>query len=223
MIFIGLDPASTSGHPSGICILSEDLKLLFLGKWTSFENLFSILAGFDFQKSWVGIDGPLQPPHELKYCCFDKRPSCHHRQTTPYKGRYCEYILNKNGFRCFVTSKNGFARKWARRCFVLNDQLVKKGFRTLEVFPHATRKILFPEIKGKKQLLKNRRNLQEELRKYGLKFLPGEKVYSDDELDAVLAALTVWLYSCNKTIRIGDQDDGFIIIPQTELKFPARR
>jgi predicted nuclease with RNAse H fold len=130
------------------------------------------------------------------------------------KGRYCEYLLNKNGYHCFVTSRNSFVRPWIYRCFLLNDFLIKQGFTVLEVFPYATRRILFPELTGKKQQLEFRRTLYKELQKWGL-FFPGSgQPYSHDELDAALAAVTVLLHSQNKTKLLGDAQDGFVCVPR---------
>jgi len=86
---------------------------------------------------------------------------------------------------------------------------------TLEVFPYATRRILFPAITGKKQLLKFRQTLQQELQNWGLVFPETGKCYSHDELDAALAAVTVLLHSWHRTRMLGDERDGFICIPDS--------
>ena len=218
IIVAGVDPSASSHKPSGVCVLRSDKAILLLDKWFTFGELAALLSGHGVVKNGVGIDGPLQPPAELDFCCFEeKSPACSHRQTTSYKGRYCEYLLNKNGFRCFVTSKDSFAKSWMRRCFRLNEFLHSLGYRPLEVYPTAVRKILFPEVTGKKQLLVNRRKLQESLKSWGIQFPDEKKIYSHDELDAVLAALTVWLFHRGKAISIGDERDGFIILPQVKL------
>jgi len=186
----------------------------YLGRWKSFEEILEILTPFQQQLEYVGIDGPLQPPHELGRCCFTSEfEKCGHRQTGGIKGRYCEYLLNKNGYRCFVTSRNSFVRQWVFRCFLLNDFLTAQGFATLEVFPYAARRILFPALTGKKQKLEFRQTLQKELQKWGLVFPVSGRLYSHDELDAALAAVTGLLHSQNKTRLLGDERDGFICIP----------
>lgn len=220
LIVAGVDPSAGSGKPSGLCVLRPDKTILFLGKWHTFEELETLLTFYEVGKNSVGIDGPLQPPHELDFCCFESKiPACTHRQTTPFKGRYCEYLLNRNGFRCFVTSRDSFAKLWMRRCFRLNEFLHSRGFRPMEVYPTAVRKILFPGITGKKQQRKSREELQTRLREWGIRFPDERRIYSHDELDAVLAAITVWLFHRGRTVRVGDERDGYIILPKVKLEY----
>jgi predicted nuclease with RNAse H fold len=212
--YAGLDPSASSKKSSGLCIIDGNKLVHYLGSWKTFEELLEILRPFQSQLESAGIDGPLQPPHELGRCCFSSGSGkCGHRQRGKIKGRYCEYLLNKNGYHCFVTSRNSFARQWVYRCFLLNDFLTAQGIATLEVFPYAARRILFPALTGKKQLLKFRQDLHQELQKWGLVFPGAGKCYSHDELDAALAATTVLLHFRHKTRLLGDERDGFICIP----------
>ncbi len=220
MIFAGLDPSAKAENVSGLCLMDAEKNILELRKWHTREELLRLFLPYQKEIRWVGIDGPLQPPHELYPCCFEENSGdCPHEQTTPFKGRYCEFLLNKNGFRCFTTSKNGFAKSWALRCFKLNEFLTAEGYRTVEVFPHASRRILFPDLVGKKQTSQNRKMLRQKLRKEGLKFPPKELVYTHDELDAVMAAYTVFLKEKGQTLALGDWRDGFVGIPRTDLKY----
>ncbi len=213
-LFVGIDPSASPRRASGICMMNSNLRILNIGKWYEFSDLDKIISPYKDQIRFIAIDGPLQPPHELDWCCFSSRsPACSHHQTTSYKGRYCEFLLIKKGFRCFVTSKNSFAKDWMLHCFQLNSFLGEIGYRTLEVFPTATRKILFPALKGKKQLKPYREKLQHDLIEWGIQFPDTSVIYSDDELDAVLASLTALLHYRRKTIPIGNSADGFIFIP----------
>jgi predicted nuclease with RNAse H fold len=214
--YAGLDPSASSQKSSGLCIIDGNKRVYYLGKWKTFEEMLDILRPFQSQLEYAGIDGPLQPPHDLGRCCFSSESAkCKHRQRGKIRGRYCEYLLNKKGYHCFVTSRNSFVPQWVYRCFLLNDFLNAQGIPILEVFPFAARKILFPMITGKKQLLKFRRTLQREFQKWGLVFPDSRCCYSHDELDAVLAAITVLLHSQHKTELLGDGRDGFICLPKT--------
>ncbi len=222
MIFVGIDPSAGERNPSGICFMDKSFRIILINKWWTLNDLDAILKPLSNRIRFIGIDGPLQPPHELDYCCFkDSVLPCHHKQTTPFKGRYCEKILNQFGFRCFVTSKNSFAKIWIKRCFEIDHHLRSEGYLTLEVYPTAVRKILFPELKGKKKSLNFRKHLQKLIEESGIQIPQNKRVYSDDELDAVLAAYTVVLHEQKKTIVIGDEKDGFIILPKTE-KIPIQ-
>ncbi len=212
--YIGIDPSGSDHRPSGLCVLTRKREIVRLQRWFSFNELPVLLDEYAPDQCLVGVDGPLQPPHELHRCCFEDNSRCPHRQTTPYKGRSGEYQLIRMGFPCFPTSKNSFLRGWVRRCFALNDWLVAQGFPILEVFPFATRRILFPTLSGKKQQRAFREHLQCHLQEWGIRFPESEHLYSHDELDAVLAAVTVWLHDRGKTQLLGDERDGWIVIPQ---------
>jgi predicted nuclease with RNAse H fold len=187
----------------------------YLGKWWEFNDILKLFYEISGNIVQIGIDGPLQPPYELDLCCFSgNSQSCAHFQTTTYKGRYCEYLLMKNGFRCYMTSKNSFAKNWILRCFELNQFLTSYSFQTIEVFPSATQKISFPQLKGKKQLKSSRESLEASLRKWGITFPELSSLYTHDELDSVLAAVTVLLYHKKGVIALGDDRDGHIYIPK---------
>jgi predicted nuclease with RNAse H fold len=214
IMYVGLDPSASAQKKSGICVLNRNKEVQFIGKWNNFEEIIKILTPLNVKKYLIGIDGPLQLPHELDVCCFSYPSVCQHQQTTAYKGRYCESILIKMGYRCFMTSKNSFVKSWILRCLNLKEYLQKQSFDTLEVFPFATRRILFPDLSGKKQTLQFRKILLSNLRRWGVHFPPEDRIYSHDELDAVLAAITALLHGNHQTEMIGDERDGFIIIPK---------
>jgi predicted nuclease with RNAse H fold len=214
-IFVGLDPSAGPSKSSGICLLNETKKIEYLGHWNHQEEILEILMSVSGKPSIIGIDGPLRLPHELDLCCFTELNSqCDHKQTTPYKGRYCEYLLIKKGYRCFLTSKNSFVKSWVRRCLALQNFLRHHLFETIEVFPYATRRILFPHITGKKHSLPFRENLLQSLIDWGIQFSGKAGCFSHDELDALLAAVTVYLHHQNQIEMIGDDRDGYIVIPK---------
>jgi predicted nuclease with RNAse H fold len=218
-LFVGLDPSAKSENSSGIGIISNTRNIHHIGTWKTFEELTQILNILKEKIVVIGIDGPLQPPAELDYCCFsDTQSECNHQQITPYKGRYCEFLLNRNGFRCFTTSVNSFAREWINRCFELNHYLTRLNYQTIEVYPTAARKILFPFLSGSKKNLDNRKRLQEALSQKGLKFNSFYSIYSDHELDALLAAYIAYLHQKGSTVSVGNRGDGFVILPKIKLK-----
>ena len=214
IMYVGLDPSASARKKSGMCILNRKKKIQFIGKWSHFEEIDEVLKQIDAKKYLIGIDGPLQLPHELELCCFSSPSTCNHRQTSAYKGRYCESLLIKKGYRCFMTSKNSFVKSWILRCLKLNKFLQIRSYDTLEVFPFATRQIIFPDLSGKKQTLQFRKTLLSHLQRWKVHFPLEDRVYSHDELDAVLAAMTALLHGRHQTEMIGDERDGFIVIPE---------
>ncbi len=214
-LFVGVDPSGSAMRPSGICIINRSKKVSLLGRWNTFKDIEKLLLPFREKICSIGIDGPLQPPHELDRCCFTRQSDhCSHKQTGKYKGRYCEYLLIKKGYRCFLTSKDSFVKTWVSRCFRLNEILTALGFRTIEVFPYAARKILFPDLPGKKYQRSFRQQLQKCLSEKGYILPEPDFIYSHDELDAVLAAVTSRLHFLGQAELVGDERDGYIVIPR---------
>jgi predicted nuclease with RNAse H fold len=213
-LYVGLDPSAGPSKKSGICILNRQKEIQFIGTWNEFDEIPAILKKIPAESYLIGIDGPLQLPYELDVCCFSSPADCHHRQTTLYKGRYCEALLIKRGYRCFMTSRNSFVKSWILRCLNLNSYLRNGPFRTIEVFPFATRRIFFPHLTGKKQTKLFREELANLLTEWGVRFLQNRHNYSHDELDALLAAITSLLHDMQQTESVGDERDGYVTIPK---------
>jgi predicted nuclease with RNAse H fold len=214
LLYVGLDPSASTAKKSGACILNHNREIMYIGKWNNFGEISAIFKKYPAMQYLIGIDGPLQLPHELDTCCFSETPICSHRQTTSYKGRYCESLLIKKGYRCFMTSRNSFVKSWIRRCLALGNYLRQRLYDTIEVFPFASRRILFPDLVGQKQTNIFRKKLIENLVEWGIRFPSDWRIYSHDELDALLAAITALLHGDGQSERVGDYRDGYIIIPK---------
>ncbi|MEM2099466.1 MAG: DUF429 domain-containing protein [Candidatus Bathyarchaeia archaeon] len=93
------------------------------------------------------------------------------------------------------------------RAIRLNERIRKEGFKTLEVHPTSTRKALGMPSKdwGKIQTI---------LKGIGLKGEIQMRVLTPHEIDAVTAALTAYLHIKGQTEEIGDEEEGFIIVPK---------
>ncbi len=215
-LFAGIDPSASSSRASGFCILDDSGNIVSLGKWYYFEELAEILHPFGEKIQSVGIDGPLQLPLGLHPCCFAGE-SCDHRQQRIEKGRICERILIRRGFSCFLTTRNSFVKSWVLRCLELGRFLSGCSYQVIEVFPYAARKILFPELTGSKQKREFRQKLQTALLAAGYRLPDEGRIYTHDELDAVLAAVTARLADSGKAEKIGEKEDGFIYIPCSEI------
>jgi predicted nuclease with RNAse H fold len=92
------------------------------------------------------------------------------------------------------------------------------SFRTFEVYPTATRKILFPDLTEKKQLKAGRKKLMDKLAGCGVSFPCQSQIYTHDEMDAALAAFTVLLHDNGSSIALGNHLDGFIVLPDFKSK-----
>ena len=111
----------------------------------------------------------------------------------------------------------GGMRMLTRRAIRLKEKFEGKGFKVIECFPGAARKIL--KLPGKTE---PREVVVKALRKLGLKI--GEAKLSSHELDAVLVALTARLYLEGLAEPVGEETEGQIVIPRPEaVKWLTRK
>ncbi|MBZ0257273.1 DUF429 domain-containing protein, partial [bacterium] len=110
-----------------------------------------------------------------------------------------------------------FAKGWIRRGLLLYLRFQSMGIACEEVYPSGCKRRLFPRAVWlrPKSSRKAREQLQNLLRKK-IRGLPTVKqdLLSDHQLDALLAAYTVYLYSEKKRgERLGDPREGCILLP----------
>lgn len=83
----------------------------------------------------------------------------------------------------------------------------------LEIYPHAARKRLFGSL-SPKVTRQGRQALQESLRQLiGAIPDPHSQLLSHHELDAILGAYTVYLHQRGLTEKLGDPEEGVVIVP----------
>lgn len=135
----------------------------------------------------------------------------------PVRGafRECERLLLKMGIRLFPSGAP-FFRKVALRGMEIAEELYSKGIRVYEVYPYATRVILGIAPKAKK----SKKDGLVEISKALSKWIEVDAV-THDEVDAVIAALTVKLYEEGRGVKL-DGIDGSIIVPagNVQLSLP---
>ncbi|HVP92913.1 MAG TPA: DUF429 domain-containing protein [Acidobacteriota bacterium] len=128
----------------------------------------------------------------------------------PKKGllRKADKEMIKNGYRVFPPSLPAM-KKLTIRAMALNKLISEKEFRTIEVHPTSTCKALdMPK--------KDWGEIQTILMKMGLKGDLKVRTLKSHEIDAVLAALTAHLHIKNQADALGDEDEGYIIIPKKQ-------
>jgi predicted nuclease with RNAse H fold len=126
----------------------------------------------------------------------------------PKKGilRKGDLELVKKGYRVFPPGLP--AMKTLTRRAIRLDKLIKKSrIETVEVHPTSTRKALGMPTKNWKEI-------QEIFKKLGLDGTLEERSLTRHELDAITAALTAYLHLQGLTESIGDDKEGWIIVPK---------
>jgi hypothetical protein len=95
------------------------------------------------------------------------------------------------------------------RAIKLNKLIAEKGYKTIEVHPTSTRKALsMPSKEWKK--------IQAILESIGLEGCLKVRALKSHEIDAVTAALTAYLHMKNQTEAIGDEEEGYIVVPKKQ-------
>lgn len=116
--------------------------------------------------------------------------------------READFSLIKSGFRVFPPKLGGM-KSLTTRGIKLARKIRKANIDVIEVHPRTSGLIIFGTD--------DRRRWMEELKHQGYELDVG---ISRHEVDAVLAALTGWLYLAGRTEKIGGPEEGVIIIPK---------
>lgn len=93
------------------------------------------------------------------------------------------------------------------RAIRLNKLIQEKTYKAIEVHPTSTRKAL-------QMPLKEWKTIQEILKTLGLKGDIETQSLSTHEIDAITSALTAVLHLQDQTELIGDDKEGYIILPK---------
>ncbi|MDI6805493.1 MAG: DUF429 domain-containing protein [Candidatus Bathyarchaeia archaeon] len=126
----------------------------------------------------------------------------------PKKGilRKADRKMIEIGYRVFPPVLPAM-KKLTLRAIKINKLIAEKGYKTVEVHPTSTRKALNmpPKDWGKIQAI---------LKSIGLKGDVQTRALTSHEIDAITAALTAYLHVNNQTETLGDEKEGYIIIPK---------
>jgi hypothetical protein len=122
--------------------------------------------------------------------------------------RKADTKMIKNGYRVFPPTLPAM-KILTMRAMKLNRLIAEKGFKTIEVHPTSTCKALSipPKDWGKVQTV---------LTQIGLKGDLKVRTLTPHEIDAVISVLTAYLYMRKQTKALGDEEEGYIIIPKKQ-------
>ncbi len=200
---LGVDLAGRSENDTGICILEDGFQAWCRRVHSDAQIIDVVLSS---KPDVVAIDAPLTFP--LDRCCLE--PGCDCRK----KGlniREAERELRRMGIRVFPCTFGGM-RSLTTRGVLLRLQLESMDQQVIEVYPGATQDLLgIPRKKAGIEALA--RGLVDLDIKGDLK----ERSLTHDELDAITAAYTGWLFQNDMTIPVGSEDEGLIWVPNPRL------
>lgn len=186
-----IDQAGTL-RESGVCSGDDDEVLALVAR-----------AAPEF----VAIDAPLGLPEGL--CCLDAGCSCTPTRTPGI--RLSEQEVRALGYGLYITTKRTIIPHLVARGIRLRAALESAGVRVLEVYPFASKVALFGRPIPKKTTPAGRAWLQDRVGA----LVPGlsARVYTHDELDAIIAAYTALLLARGHARAYGDVREGTIVVP----------
>ncbi|MEM0042403.1 MAG: DUF429 domain-containing protein [Thermofilaceae archaeon] len=201
MLSLGVDLAGSPKRPTGMCIIDEGLNAK---TWIAYNDEEIIRAVLEFRPSVVAIDAPLSLP--LGRSSIDDRTGPHFRE--------CDKALRSLGIRFFPVTL-GPMRALTRRGMQLKNDLEKRGYTVIEVYPGGAQDLL-----GIPRKSAGLDALRLGLERIGIKLAspsPGP-----DELDAVTAAYVGLLYLRGEALALSGKD-GSIIMPKPPPEFLKER
>jgi predicted nuclease with RNAse H fold len=120
--------------------------------------------------------------------------------------RKADAEMIENGYRVFPPMLP-VMRVLTMRAIELNRLIAEKGFKTIEVHPTSARKALGIPPKDWEEI-------QAALTQMGVEGSLKVRTLTPHEIDAIVAAFTARLYTRNRTRALGDEEEGYIIVPK---------
>jgi predicted nuclease with RNAse H fold len=200
-ICLGIDLAGVEHRETGIALLRNGRLVVLARAGTDAEILgYARLAGL---RACIAVNAPLTLPRGR--CCLDDDCRCRHDPGT--RSRQVERDLLHLGVPTLATA---LLKVLARRGIRLAGSLRAAGWEPMEVYPHATLRLLGLPTAGKRTEI-GRRRIHQALRP----LIPGldHPNASEHQLDAVVCAYTALLWHTGRTRLVGAEDEGVMAIP----------
>ena len=209
MLVMGVDLRASFRRPSAVVALDSLPSVTIRSSFGSNNELLE-LAG-TVQPDLIAIGAPLNLPSG--FCCLDQSCDCQF-EVPNRKGRLLELELARMGISCFYTNKGSIIRDLIYRGIKLNAQLKSSGYNVIEVYPHATKMVLF----GDNVPPKNSAASVDYMVQHLSPLIPGLSDHSDEldknDCDAIINAYTGLLHAQAATDTLGDPEEGVVVLPK---------
>ncbi len=210
MLYMGVDLKTSARQSSSLSVIDSDSRIVHLGDFHSDEELME--AAETHNPSLIAIGSPLTLPSGL--CCLEDACDCQ-MDSPEMKGRQAELELARMGISCFFTNKKSIVASLVYRAVELNRRMKERGNHIIEVYPHASKLLLFgdklpPKRDAKKSLnfLKDRLpNLVDGLEDYLVKL-------NSSACDSLINAHLSLLHASGDTDVVGNDEEGLIALPR---------
>ena len=208
MSVVGIDLSASSKRTSAYALLDGQATLNHLDSFRTFEELLRFLELHS--PSLVAIDAPISLPLGLD--CLEEDHPC--TSVLEQKGRTAEQELARMHIGCFFTTKRSIIKTLIYRGRDLYQNLVQRGYPVIEVYPYATKVILFGDRIPAKNSAQGLSFLKERLSHLINGLDPYLNQLNHDTSDALLAAYTASLHEENRTDLLGTPEEGYIVVPK---------
>ena len=203
ILALGIDLRSGPRYPTGLAALDAERRLHELRVVRHDEEIDESVARL--QPAIVAIDAPLALPEGR--CCTDPACFCASAGIMREVDRACA-AAGYRPFPALLPSMVGLTL----RGIALAEGLRAGGVTVIEVYPGMAQDILGIPRKGKGAA--GRRELQRGLKRAGIRGLPRARRATDDELDAITAALVGHLHLEGATELWGPDGVSPLVAPQ---------
>ena len=208
MSFLGIDLSASSKRGSYFALLDAEGSLIYLDSFKTVDELMGVLEAH--RPELIAIDAPLSLPLGLD--CLEEDCPC--APALEQKGRTCEQELARMHIGCFFTTKRSIIRGLIYRGLDLRRDLEAKGYRVIEVYPYATKVLLFGDKIPPKNTARGLAFLKDRLSEVVVGLSPYQSDLNHHGCDAVLSAYTAWLHQGSRTDSLGTPEEGHIVVPQ---------
>jgi len=192
-----------------VAVLDDKPAITHLGPYHTDGDVLQVVEAYN--PDLIAMGAPLSLPTGL--CCLE--PTCGCTVADPQRrGRQFELELARLGISCFFTNKGSIIRSLIYRSIQLNQKLTKRGYQVIEVYPHATKMILFGNKVPPKNSSKSVAYLRERLPALiqGLDSHLG--ALDRNACDALLNCYTALLHHRNETDVLGIPAEGLLVLPK---------
>ena len=211
MTYLGLDLTTSEKKASAYAMLDDNGRLVDCGKLRTDAEIRKWALGQG--AAVLGIDCPLGLPAGLD--CLEEdcpREDCSPRSAR--KGREAERELAKKGISCYFTTKRSIIKAMVCRGMALSRDLRANGLEVIEVYPYASKRMLWGKPIPKKSSSSGKKHMQDRLEILVPGVAPWAATLTHDHHDAILAAYTAYLYGHGETEQLGIEEEAFIVVPK---------
>ena len=208
-MILGVDLRASAKKRSTVVALDGDSNVVFFSNFDTDTQMQEMVQSC--QPDLIAFGAPLGLPQGL--CCLETDCGCSFANPQR-KGRQSEIELASLGISCFYTSKGSIIRNLIYRSIQLSGQLGRLGYPVIEVYPHATKVILFGDKAPPKNSPKAVGFLKERLTGLVHGLDPYLDAMDRNTCDAVLNAYTAVLHHQDSTDKLGTPEEGTLVLPR---------